>query len=756
MRALSIATKSLLVVISFLISMATNSYAATSEFIGGLNGGYIDWYIQQSISSDGRYVVFNSTANNILPGDTNNAADVFLYDRETKSYELISIAADGSFGNYPSFSPALSADGMLIAFISSATNIATVTAPGLGCVYVRDKRNGKTEATSLCIYDNVNRNYSPSISADGRYVVMKNEVYDRQTKSKTSLVNISNPKYLIATTGDSISGDGRYVTFASLVNLVPEDVYGNTIDIYVKDMQTGAYELVNKSSQGDTGLGGQSDSPSISNNGRYVCYISTETNLVSNDEYNTLDVFVYDRETKKTERVNIDSYGNVMKNYVQKSFVFYPARTCTMSDDGRFVVFMLGPDEKWYSNIFLRDRKLGTTELVDVSMSPGDTTNHDSYNPDVSSDGRFVSFISNGRFIHPGDAYSHNTDDLFVRDFGPRNQTPTANAGADQVVECAGPSGSSVVLDGSASTDLDGDTLTYTWTGSFGSASGPSPTITLPLGVHDITLTVDDGNGGSASDTMTVTVADTVAASTSAMISGTMGNAGWYVSPVTITLSSTDSCSGTGSITYDLNGTSVTVQGSSATITLTDGIHSLSFASTDAAGNTEASKQITANIDATAPVITISGVTDGAAYDFGSQLTPTSSATDALSGLASLTDTLSGGNAYGLGSFTYSVTATDVAGNVANITSSYTVSVMSDDGLLALIRKFVALGLIAPELEQSLTQKVLNSMAAKSPVAADNLLQALANEIQAHTGAKIDAGASAILINAINYVIAHN
>jgi hypothetical protein len=89
------------------------------------------------------------------------------------------------------------------------------------------------------------------------------------------------------------------------------------------------------------------------------------------------------------------------------------------------------------------------------------------------------------------------------------NQPPLAQAGPDQTVECQGPSGATVMLNGTASSDPDGDPLTFKWTDSFGTVQGPTPLVTMPLGKHTVTLTVDDGKGGSASDTVKITVADT-------------------------------------------------------------------------------------------------------------------------------------------------------------------------------------------------------------------------------------------------------
>ena len=93
------------------------------------------------------------------------------------------------------------------------------------------------------------------------------------------------------------------------------------------------------------------------------------------------------------------------------------------------------------------------------------------------------------------------------------NQPPVADAGPDQTVECTGiplAGCADVTLDGTGSSDPDGDALTYTWQhlDEPGVLGGPMPNVTLKLGTHTFELTVDDGNGGTATDTVTITVED--------------------------------------------------------------------------------------------------------------------------------------------------------------------------------------------------------------------------------------------------------
>jgi hypothetical protein len=119
------------------------------------------------------------------------------------------------------------------------------------------------------------------------------------------------------------------------------------------------------------------------------------------------------------------------------------------------------------------------------------------------------------------------------------NASPTADAGPDQTEECAGPDGAQVTLDGSGSSDPDGDPLSYTWTGPFGTLTGYLIRPTLPLGTHTITLTVDDGLGGTAYDEVVVTVVDTTAPVLECNAPDTIVPPD---APVSFTVTATDTC----------------------------------------------------------------------------------------------------------------------------------------------------------------------------------------------------------------------
>ena len=206
-----------------------------------------------SISADGRYVAFRSYASNLVSGDTNGAVDIFVHDRQSGQTERVSVASDGVQGNDYSSYLSISADGRYVAFRSSASNLVSGDTNGYWDIFVHDRQSGGTTRVSLAS-DGAQGNYGssyPSISADGRYVAFMSAasnlvsgdtccsdifVHDRQS-GQTTRVSVASD----GAQGNnhswypSISADGRYVAFHSYAsNLVSGDT-NSAPDVFVHD-----------------------------------------------------------------------------------------------------------------------------------------------------------------------------------------------------------------------------------------------------------------------------------------------------------------------------------------------------------------------------------------------------------------------------------------------------------------------------------------------------------------------------------------
>lgn len=320
------------------------------------------------------------------------------------------------------------------------------------------------------------------------------------------------------------------------------------------------------------------------------------------------------------------------------------------------------------------------------------------------------------------------------------NIPPVADAGDDMAIECTSSCGTEIVLDGSASFDGDGDSLSFTWEGPFSTIAGMNPTVSLPLGTSMINLTVDDGNGGTDTDQIVVTVSDTRAPSTSVIVSGSAGNNDWYVSPVTLELVASDICTGVSTLHYSLNGKSHSAYVEEAVnIELSEGINDISFFATDEAGNAERERQFSVNIDQTSPDIAIRGVEDGITYPSCQAPTPSYEALDALSGMADSSSVIDEVSGTGIVSYRYEVNASDIAGNMGNAEVNYQV-VKGIQGVIELVRLYVARGLISPQMEVSLLAQL------KDPCK----LNAFVNHVRAQLGKKISPEAAEMLTNAAN------
>src|SRR5207248_6383455 len=105
--------------------------------------------VESSISADGRFVAFSSYATNLVPGDTNGWADVFVHDRQTRTTERVSVGSTGNQGDRLSFYPVLSADGRFVAFVSEATNLVPGDTNRARDVFIHDRVSRTTERASV-------------------------------------------------------------------------------------------------------------------------------------------------------------------------------------------------------------------------------------------------------------------------------------------------------------------------------------------------------------------------------------------------------------------------------------------------------------------------------------------------------------------------------------------------------------------------------------------------------------------------------
>lgn len=395
------------------------------------------------VSADGRWIVFTSYANNLVPDDTNtcnsqwasqggNCLDVFVYDQEANITQRVSVASNGTQSNGESFAPVISLDGRWVVYRSRSDNLA----PGFvevcatrdnpnDCsgVFVHDLETRETEllvVTSNTQAPDVN-NYL-SISADGRFVVFWSVestlvegvnganlfVYDRQRAETKVVLNYSEPLVETDLTCQmpEIPGGERWLAFACFA----------ARGIFIYDAETDNRILVNSSD----GI--------FSADEQWIAFSSEVSDFVPNDtnqcddvqrgQHPCADVFLYDQQTGTIERISLPAEG------IQSNA---NSLRPTISADGRFVAFMsdatnLVTDEmavcgKGSSgtscfNIYTYDRQTDNIELI----SRGESSAADDHSrwPRISADGQWVVFVSWASNLVSDD--TNGVPDIFVYD----------------------------------------------------------------------------------------------------------------------------------------------------------------------------------------------------------------------------------------------------------------------------------------------------------------------------------------------------
>lgn len=397
--------------------MVTNRTELVSKNSRGASSNGLS--VGSAISGDGRYVVFQSIGTNLVRNDNNDAADIFVHDRLTQRTERVSVSSEGEEGtvawvgnrvckyDVPRTIPALdhgyrefcnprnldlpgigiSSNGRYVVYASMLHGLVEPDPPHCSEFVTSDHYHGPSVG--------IPRDDGISVNSPCRQIYVR----DRKT-DETRLVSVSTDGE--AGAGDSggpfISRNGRWVAFSSTAsNLVDNDVNGRR-DVFVHDLRTRTTELVSVSTwgtQGDGQSGGthQRGHNTVSDDGRWVAFVSHASNLAENDGNHTDDIYLRDRWSGQTVLVTGASDSPSAPSDLAS------AGHSSISSDGRYIAFVseLGDSVTPRQELFVYDRVYDTFTRVSVATSGAPCRSEGtgfSHEPELSADGHFVSFES--------------------------------------------------------------------------------------------------------------------------------------------------------------------------------------------------------------------------------------------------------------------------------------------------------------------------------------------------------------------------
>jgi len=411
----------------FLHDCASNTTVLVSGNLSGPGGGNGSSMLGQA-STNGQFVVFQSDASNLVPNDTNGVTDIFVSDLVAGTTILVSVSTNGGPANGASTDPVMTLDGRYVAFISRASNLVPGDNNGIPDVFIRDLVAGTNQLVSVGAIPNPFSNINP---------VMATPV---------------------------ITLDGRYVAFfSSAKGLVPA-VLGNSTggEVYVCDRLTGTmtWASTNAAAIVSNTLGLSfmpAYHPQLSDDGRYVAFKAGTTASTG-----VAVILQYDSTTGATAVINTNGFGGS----VDVDETYGPE----MTPDGRFIAFARheGSTNSGYASVHVWDAQLASDTLVSDNGS-GVPTNTTSHTPNTSPDGRFVAFLSNatnlvgntvdnGFHIYLRDLQSNTTQlvDVDTNGIGSTDNTLTSlSLSADgRFVAFKSPDGSLVSLDDNGADDV--------------------------------------------------------------------------------------------------------------------------------------------------------------------------------------------------------------------------------------------------------------------------------------------------------------
>lgn len=305
------------------------SVSSAETISGSIANGAIDPTQPCPISTNGRYVAFTSLANNLVPGDTNSTTDVFRRDRTTTETVRASVDSSGVQASLASTWPAMTDDGSEVVFESESATLVPNDTNAEADVFLRRFSSGLTARFSVTSgsAQAEGSSHHPAISGDGQVIAYsstaQNLVADDDSAGADIFVRnritgdvelVSKSSNGTQSAGDdrypSLSDDGRYVVFSSSSNqLYPLDANDN-YDAFRHDRTTHATDLISRTATTSytgnhySGLGA-----SIAADGSAAAFISAASNLVRNDTDDHWDVFVRDFKTELTPFSSAEAFA---------------------------------------------------------------------------------------------------------------------------------------------------------------------------------------------------------------------------------------------------------------------------------------------------------------------------------------------------------------------------------------------------------------------------------------------------------------
>lgn len=391
-----------------------------------------------SVSADGRYVAFTSRAVNLTDTvDTGTYRDVFLHDSQTGETVFVSKNSDGEIANGDSYSPKISANGQFVVFHSWASNLIDGDENDYRDIFVYDRVNDELSVVSVSSSGAqlTGDSIRPSISADGQYVAYETNGAGAVTGDSNSKRDIivydtesgENTRVSVATDGTQsggdcyravISADGRYVAFDSSGSALVDDDENEERDVFVYDLEEGTLTRISVNPETGEEGDGRSAAPSISRDGSIIVFESEATNLIDDDDNELQDVFVYNLETNELTRVSVNTIGGDCDG---------ASSTPMVSSDGRFVTFLsdatdlVADDTNGVKDAFSYDRETGDMVLVSVN-DDGTCGNAKTSEVSVNSDGQYIAITSAATNLVDDD--TNSCTDVFLVSTG---ITPSTN-----------------------------------------------------------------------------------------------------------------------------------------------------------------------------------------------------------------------------------------------------------------------------------------------------------------------------------------